>query len=243
MDTTDYWLMAREYSIWNAAIASLQFWTEDLNPVTFGIVKECVYTTFFYTSTSQTLCQQSDETLFGHFIIALNAAFTQQLSLADDGCKSGSDTIDLPTPLCKTPHIHHVSNMEHASFSPVITTPCSTPQTPPRPVCQHLSFSSADNFTPDSTPVCSDSSDEEEEGFQMVALDDEHWTSEEAPERTFCIHEHGLLLNLYQYPCPYGNHNTISYMDSLYLSDILDYEDYMVTSRDEEIPGMEEVPY
>ena len=27
MNTADYWLMAREYSIWNAAIASLQFWT------------------------------------------------------------------------------------------------------------------------------------------------------------------------------------------------------------------------
>ena len=35
----------------------------------------------------------------------------------------------------------------------------------------------------------------------------------------------------------------LSYMDSLDLSDILDYEDYMVTSSDEEIPGMEEVPY
>ena len=75
--------MAQEYSIWNATIASLQFWTEDLNPVTLGISTEHVYTTFFYTSTSQTLCQQSDETLFGHFAIALNAAFTQQLSLAD----------------------------------------------------------------------------------------------------------------------------------------------------------------
>ena len=31
MDTADYWPMAGEYSIWNAAIASLQFWTEDLN--------------------------------------------------------------------------------------------------------------------------------------------------------------------------------------------------------------------
>ena len=27
------------------------------------------------------------------------------------------------------------------------------------------------------------------------------------------------------------------------LSDISDYEDYMVTSSDEELPGMEEVPY
>ena len=99
MDTADYWPMAWEYSIWNATIASLQFWTEDLNPVTLGIATESVYTTFFYTSTTHTLCQQSDETLFGCFIIALNAAFTQQLSLADEGYKSGSDTIDLPTPL------------------------------------------------------------------------------------------------------------------------------------------------
>ena len=32
-------------------------------------------------------------------------------------------------------------------------------------------------------------------------------------------------------------------MDSLDLSDISDYEDHMVISSDEEIPGMEEVPY
>ena len=163
MDTADYWLIAWEYSIWNAAIASLQFWTEDLNPVTLGIATECVYTTFFYTSTSHTLCQQSDETLFGHFIIALNTAFTQQLLLADEGYESGSDTIDLPTPLQKTPHIHHISSMEHASFNPVATIPHSTPQTPPRPVHRCLSFSSADNYTPASTPVCSDSSDDEED--------------------------------------------------------------------------------
>ena len=133
--------------------------------------------------------------------------------------------------------------MEHASFNPVTTTPCSTPQTPPRPVHRCLSFSSADNYTPDSTPVCSDSSDEEEEDFQMVPLDDEHWTSEETPERTFYIHKHGLPHGLCQYPCPYENYNTLSYMDSLDLSDISDYEDYMVSSSDEEIPGMEEVPY
>ena len=38
------------------------------------------------------------------------------------------------------------------------------------------------------------------------------------------------------------NYETISYMDSLDLSDISDYEDYMVTSSDEEIAEMEEVP-
>ena len=50
-------------------------------------------------STSPTLHQQSDETLFGHFVIALNAALTQQLLLGDEGYKSGSDTVDLSTPL------------------------------------------------------------------------------------------------------------------------------------------------
>ena len=162
---------------------------------------------------------------------------------------SGSDTIDLPTPLWNTPCIHHVSSMEHTSFNPVsttpcstvTTTPCSTPQTPPRPVYRCLSFSSDDDQVPDSTPVCYDSSNGED--FQMVPLDDEHWTSKETSERTFCIHEHGLPHNLCQYPCPYGSNNIPSYMDSLDLSDILDYEDYMVTSSDEEMPGMEEVPY
>ena len=140
--------------------------------------------------------------------------------------------------------------MEHTSFNPVSTTPCSTvaitphgtPQTPPRPVCRHLSFSSDNDQDPDSTPVYSYSSDDKED-FQMVPLDDEHWTSEETPDRTFCIHKHGLPHNLCQYPCPYGSNNTPSYIDSLDLSDILDYEDSMVTSSDEEIPGMEEVPY
>ena len=243
MNTVDYWLMAREYSIWSAAIASLQFWTEDLNPVTLGRATEHVYTTFFYSPMSHTLCQQLDETLFGCFIIALNAAFDQQLSLADEGYESGSDTINLPTPLRKTPHIHHVSSMEHISFNPVLTTPHSTPQTPPRPVCRHLSFSSADSYTPDSTPVCSDSLEDEEEDFQMVPLEDEHWMSEETPERTLCIHEHGPPHGLCQYPCPYTNYETLSYIDSLDLSDISDYEDYMVTSSDEEILGMEDIPY
>ena len=72
------------------------------------------------------LCQLSEDVLFGCFVIALNAAFTQQLSLADEGYESDADTVDLPTPLRKTSCIHHVSSMEHASFNPVHTTPCST---------------------------------------------------------------------------------------------------------------------
>ena len=55
METAEYWPMACEYGIWNAAIASLQFWAEDLDPITLGIASEHVYTTFFWMPTSLTL--------------------------------------------------------------------------------------------------------------------------------------------------------------------------------------------
>ena len=32
MKTTNYWPFVREYSIWNAAVAALPFWTADLGP-------------------------------------------------------------------------------------------------------------------------------------------------------------------------------------------------------------------
>ena len=152
--------------------------------------------------------------------------------------------------------------MDHASFNPAHTTPCKTvtmtpsrfPQMPTRPVCCCLSFNSNSDQDPDNTSVHSDSSDDDqdpdsmpvysdkEEDFPTVPLDDNHWTAEIVPERTFCIHKNGLPNNICQHPCPYGNNNTVSYMDSL--SDISDYEDYMMTtSDDEELLGMEEVPY
>ena len=119
---------------------------------------------------------------FDIFVIALNAAFTQQLSSVDEGYESGSNT-DLPTPLQKTPHIHHVSSMEHASFNPAHITPChpaympdyNTQLTLPRPVCCHLMFisdSSERDQAPDSSSdndqdldSSSDSSSDEEEDF------------------------------------------------------------------------------
>ena len=108
------------------------------------------------------------------------------------------------------------------------------------------SNSSDDEQDPDSTSVHSNSSDDysDEEDFPTVPLDDEHWTAETVPERNFCIHEKGLANNVCQHPCPYGKNNTVSYIDSIDLSDISDYEDNMMTtSNDEDLPGMEEVPY
>ena len=95
METAEYWPMAHKYGIWNAAITSLHFWAEDLDPITLGIASEHV----FWTPTSHTLQQLPEDVLFRCFVIALNAAFTQQLSLADEGYESSSNTADLPTPL------------------------------------------------------------------------------------------------------------------------------------------------
>ena len=61
MDAVDYWPMAREYSIWNAAIAPLQFWTADPDTLTLGNAIEEVYSAFFYTASTCTLHQQSDK--------------------------------------------------------------------------------------------------------------------------------------------------------------------------------------
>ena len=253
MESAEYWPMAREYGIWNTTIALLQFWAEDLNPVTLGKASEHVYNHFFWTPTSHTLCQLSEETLFGHFVLALNAAFTQQLVLADEGYESGSNE-DVPTPLCKMPCIHHVSSLEHASFNPAHRTPhrpvtsaSDLTYSPARPVHCHLSFGNDSNPMDTSTSSSNtspESSDINEEDFQTVPMDDEHWTTELAPERTFCIHKNGLPNNVCSYPCPYGLNGTASYIDSLDLSDVSDLEDHFLTTSDEEeLPGLEEVPY
>ena len=77
----------------------------------------------------------------------------------------------------------------------------------------------------------------------MVPLDDEHWTSEETHERTLCIHEHHLPHGLCPHPCPYTNYQMPSYMDSLDLSNISDFEDYVAMSNNEDIPTFEDTSY
>ena len=126
--------------------------------------------------------------------------------------------------------------------------------TSPRPVCHHLTFlsdSSESDLAPDSSSDYNriqaahlTSLSDEEEDFQTLPMDDEHWTTEMVPERTFCIHENGLPNNICQYPCPYGNNNnSVSYMDSLDLSNVSDYEDYMMTtSNNDELPDWKKCP-
>ena len=61
MNATDYWLFVRAYSIWNATVATLQFWTADLEPHVRSSTTEQVYNTFFYTTSMHLLCQQSED--------------------------------------------------------------------------------------------------------------------------------------------------------------------------------------
>ena len=102
MNTLDYWPMAREYSIWNAVVAALNFWTADLKAHTLGSATEEVYRTFFYIPSAHTFHHISDEILFGCFVTMLNAAFEQKLALEDEGYESGSENFNIPTPLRRT---------------------------------------------------------------------------------------------------------------------------------------------
>ena len=244
MYIADYWPMGREYSIWNAAIVSLQFWTADLHTITLSTAIEEVYSAFFYTTSTYTLCKQSDEILFNHFITTLNVPFEWKLALEDEGYESSSENFNIPTPLRKIPKIHHISSIKNALFDPDPATHLSMVQTHLWLVHRWLTYSSFDDSdTSEDTPTALRATpdaqvyleEDEEEGFQMVPLDNEHWTTKEVPDRTLCIHKYALLHGLWPYPCPYVNYLIPSYTDTMDLTDISNFEDIMITSSNEDI--------
>ena len=183
----------------------------------------------------------------------LNAACEQKLALEDGGYESSSENFNMPTPLRKTPKIHHVSSIKNTSFDPDSVTPCSTGQSHLRPICRWLTYSSSNDIdtSEEEAPTASRATldakvhlgEDEEEDFQMVPLDDEHWTTEEVPDRTLCIPKHALLHGLCPYPCSYAKYLLPSYAEFMDLSDISDFEDIMITSSDEDIPALEDPPY
>ena len=123
MNVADYCSVAREYLIWNAAVAALQFWTADLEAHALSSTIEQLYNAFFYTTSMHLLCQQSEEVLYGCFVTTFNAAFESKLTLEDKGYDSGSKNFNIPAPLRCTLRIHHVSSDDNISFDP--TTPSS----------------------------------------------------------------------------------------------------------------------
>ena len=145
MNTRDHWPMAREYSVWNAAVAALQFWRANLKAHVLSSAIEQVYNAFIYSTSMHLLHQQSDEILFGHFMTTLNAAF-EKLALEDKGYESGSKNFNIPTSLRRTSKIHHISLIENVSFDPDPVIPCSTGTKPSnhRPVHRFLTYSSSE---------------------------------------------------------------------------------------------------
>ena len=154
MDPVSYWLMTREYSVWNATIAALQFWTADLEAHVLSSTIEQDYNEFFYSTSTYMLCQQSDEVLFVCFVTTLNAAFESKLALEDKGYNSGSKNFNIPTPLRRISKMYHVSSEEHASFDPNPVMPCSRGirELLCRLVCRCLTFSSSEDDD-DDTPM------------------------------------------------------------------------------------------
>ena len=56
---------------------------------------------------------------------------------------------------------------------------------------------------PHSKSICTicDDQEEDEENFQTVTLDGDHWTTEEISDRHLCIHKHSIPHSLCPYPC------------------------------------------
>ena len=160
-----------------------------------------------------------------------------------------------------------MSSVQNASFDPDPVTPCSAVQSHLRLVCRWLTYSSSNNIDTSEDEAPSPSTnpriiphrpntqlatsradldaqvhleEDEEEDFQMVPLDDEHWSTEEVPNRTLCIHEHALPHGLCMYP--YANYLLPSYAKTMDLSDISDFEDIMITPSNEDVPALEDPP-
>ena len=56
--------------------------------------------------------------------------------------------------------------------------------------------------------MCDDLEVDEEEDFQSVPLDD-HWTTEEIPDRHLCIHEHSVPHTPCPHPCLYMDYTSM----------------------------------
>ena len=234
MNATQYWPFAREYSIWNIAVTALQIWMADLDPQTYSNAIEWVYTALFCSNSAQQLKTISEEVLFGHFVSTLNNTFERELTLRDKEYKSGSESLNIPTPLHRMSCLYCISVSENSSFRPA--TPLThqayslQQQSSLNSVCHCLTFSNDDDSSIDSSPlhgrteqsspvehqmahhlttdsfqdVPSEEEEEAEEHFPTAPLDDDVWMEEPVPDRHLCIHEQSQAHDLCPYPCLYS---------------------------------------
>ena len=105
----------------------------------------------------------------------------------------------------------------------------------------HTSTSSTDDSFLDATA--------EEEDFPTAPLDDDIWLKDPVPDRQLCIHEQSQPHFKCSYPCSYRLdllHSSpedapAPYYKMMDVSDILDLQDMMTTTSDEDIPDLEDI--
>ena len=152
-------------------------------------------------------------------------SFECELAQENEGYESGSESLNIPTPLFRTPCLYHVSTHDSLSFGPA-TPREHSPHWPGNltTVHCHLRFKEDDNSSIDSTtfhartehhsPVehlmahhlssTYDNKEEEEaEHFPTAPLNDDVCMEEPVPDRHLYIHEDSQH-NLCPYPCPYS---------------------------------------
>ena len=128
-----------KYALWNATVSALQFWMKDLEPNTLSAAIERVYMAFSCSKLSQQLHTSPNEILFSCFMTTLNDAFEHELAQEDEGYESGSESLYIPTPLCKAPHMYYVSTCDNLSFRPATPRSCPSPGSLTTLHC-HLTF-------------------------------------------------------------------------------------------------------
>ena len=121
-----YWLLAICQGILHMECSSCSTTVSmaDLNPPVHSNTTERVYTAFFCSDSAQHLRYILEEILFGHFVTTLNDTFEWELALEDIGYVSGSESSNIPTPLCWAPWLYHVSTQENLSFGPATPRAC-----------------------------------------------------------------------------------------------------------------------
>ena len=96
MEASEYWPFAWEYSLWNAAVAALQFWMAVFEPHILSNAINRVYAAFFYSDFTQQIWNLPEEILFGPFVTTLNDASDTELAQEGEGYESGSENFNIP---------------------------------------------------------------------------------------------------------------------------------------------------
>ena len=155
------------------------------------------------------------------------------------------------SPLTLLPHapqlpVSHIKSLYAAGYHSVALTMKNVPQftfhliTAPYYLRTPMGFAQL-SLSKSIYTICDDS-EKEEEDFQTVTLDDNHWITDPVPDGHLCIHEHSQPHSLCPYPFPCSTDSTpVSYQDTLDLSDISKFEDVMTTSSDKDIPALDDV--